>query len=144
MKWARICTGKRVMWLTQNECVLETLFAVFAGVCGGCFVVAEVPPSIIWERMRSASSSLVPPWWWACNVYVVGSGVVVVVVMAFVGRVGCLSLLLAKSLSIESHFEPSRAVVSQVVSLVRSLLLSLFWKASYACLYPQLHARARQ
>ena len=38
------------------------------------------------------------------------------------GRAGCLSLLLLKSLSMASHFELSSAVVSQVVSLVRSLL----------------------
>ena len=48
--------------------------------------------------------------------------IVVVVVMGVVGRVGCVSLLLVKSLSIASHFEPSSAVVSQVVSLVRSLV----------------------
>ena len=51
---------------------------------------------------------------WLC---VVG-WIVVVVVIGAVGRVGCLSLLLMKSFSIASHFEPSPAVVSQVVSLV--------------------------
>ena len=39
-----------------------------------------------------------------------------------VGRAGCLSLLFMKSLSIASHFAVSSAVVSQVMSLVRSLL----------------------
>ena len=58
---------------------------------------------------------------WLC----VGGWVVVVLVIGVVGRVGCLSLLLMKSLSIASHFEPSCAVVSQVASLLRSLL-SLF------------------
>ena len=43
-------------------------------------------------------------------------------VVVVVGRVVCLSLLLTKSLSLESHLEPSCGVVSQVVSLVRSLL----------------------
>ena len=41
--------------------------------------------------------------------------------IGFVGRAGCLGMLLMKSLSIASHFVPSSAVVSQVVSLVRSL-----------------------
>ena len=43
--------------------------------------------------------------------------------MGVVSRVGCLSLLLTMSLSIELHFEPSCAVVSHIVSLVRSLSL---------------------
>ena len=43
-------------------------------------------------------------------------------VMGVVGRAGCLSLLLMKSLSIASHFELSPTVLSQVMSLVRSLL----------------------
>ena len=51
---------------------------------------------------------------WLC---VVG-WIVVVVVIGAVSRVGCLSLLLMKSFSMASHFEPSPAVVSQVVSLV--------------------------
>ena len=38
------------------------------------------------------------------------------------GRAGCFSLLLIKSLSIASHFELSSAAVSQVASRVRSLL----------------------
>ena len=50
------------------------------------------------------------------------SWVVVVVVTRVVGRAGCLSLRLLKSLSIASHFELSFAVASQVMSLVRSLL----------------------
>ena len=58
---------------------------------------------------------------WSC---VVG-WVVVVVVIGVVGRAGCLSLLLMKSLSIASHFELSSAVVNQVMSLVRSLLSRL-------------------
>ena len=78
-------------------------------------------------------SSLAPPssWSWAFVVCVVCSCVVGLAMswrMGVVGRVGCLSLLFTKSLSIESHFEPSGAVVSQVVSLVTSLfsLLILF------------------
>ena len=61
---------------------------------------------------------------WSC---VVG-WVVVVVVIGVVGRAGCLILLLMKSLSLASHFDLSFAVVSKVVSLVRSLLslLDLF------------------
>ena len=55
---------------------------------------------------------------WSC---VVG-WVVVVVVIGVVGHPGCLGLLLMTSLSIASHFELSSAVVSQVVSLVKSLL----------------------
>ena len=50
--------------------------------------------------------------------------------MEVVGRVGWLKLLLTKSLSIESYFAPSGAVVSQVVSLVRSLL-----SVGSGCLY---------
>ena len=48
--------------------------------------------------------------------------VVVVVLVEVVGRAGCLSLLFMKSLSMASHFEVSSAVVSQVMSLVGSLL----------------------
>ena len=40
-------------------------------------------------------------------------------------RVQCMSLLLMKSLSIASQFDLSSAVVSQVMSLVRSLLYLL-------------------
>ena len=47
--------------------------------------------------------------------------VVVVVVIGVVGRPGCLSLLLMKSLPMASPHELSSAVVSRVVSLVRSL-----------------------
>ena len=46
------------------------------------------------------------------------------------GRIGCLSLMLTKSLAKESRFEVSCAVVSQVVSFV-SPLLSL--KALVGC-----------
>ena len=42
--------------------------------------------------------------------------------MLVVGGIGCLSLLFTKSLSMESHVEPSCAVVSQVVSFVTSLV----------------------
>ena len=58
---------------------------------------------------------------WSCDV----GWVVVVVVIGVVGRVGCLHLLLMKLLSIGSHFELSSAVVSQLMSLVRSLLFLL-------------------
>ena len=61
---------------------------------------------------------------WSCTllVRVLLVGFVVVVVRGIVGRVGCLSLLLMKSLSVASHFELSSAAVGQVMSLVRSLL----------------------
>ena len=86
--------------------------------------------SIILERISSMSSfspsSSAPPssWWWssvACVVCpsVVGS-VVVVVAMEAVGRTRCVSLLVTQSPSMESLFEPSCVVVSQVVSFVRS------------------------
>ena len=74
-----------------------------------------------------SSSSLGPPssWSWASVVCVVCSflvgWVVVVVVVRVTGRVGCWSLLFVKSLSTEPHFKPACPVVSQVVSLVRSL-----------------------
>ena len=71
-------------WFTQNECAAENtgcLFGVFV-----CCVPA--PPS---------------SWSWASVVYVV----CLCVVGWVVGRVGCLSLLVTKSLSIEFHFEPS-------------------------------------
>ena len=58
---------------------------------------------------------------WSC----VAGWVVVVVVIGGADRVGCLSLPLMKSLFIAFHFEPSSAVVSQVVSLMRSLVVSL-------------------
>ena len=43
-------------------------------------------------------------------------------VIGVLGRAGCASLALVKSLPIASHFKLSSAVVSQVMSLVRSLL----------------------
>ena len=51
----------------------------------------------------------------------VAGSVVAAVVIGVVGRVGCLSLLFMKSLSTASHSDLSSAVVSQVMSLVRSL-----------------------
>ena len=45
--------------------------------------------------------------------------------MEIAGREVCLSLLLAKSISMESNSEPSYAVESQVVSFVGKLLSSL-------------------
>ena len=78
-----------------------------------------------------SSSSLVSSSFWsrASVVYVVCScvvgWVVVVVVVEVAGRAGCSSLLFMKSLSVASHFELSSAVVSQVMSLVRSLLVLL-------------------
>ena len=50
------------------------------------------------------------------------SGVVVFLVVVMRGRAGCLSLLLLKSLSIASQLVLSSAAVSQVMSLVKSLL----------------------
>ena len=44
------------------------------------------------------------------------------VAIVVAGLVDCLTLLVTKSLSIASHFEPSSAVVSHVVSFVTSLL----------------------
>ena len=69
--------------------------------------------------------------------------VVAVVVMEVVGRVGCLSLLFTKSLSVESHFEPSGAVVSQVVSLVRTLLSLLILAGGEYALMSSSHLLAR-
>ena len=63
------------------------------------------------------SSAFVAPVVWSC---VVG-WVVVVVKLGVVVRAGCWRLLFVKSLSIASHFELSSAVVSKVMSLVRSL-----------------------
>ena len=48
--------------------------------------------------------------------------VVVVMLVEVVGRAGCISLLIMKSLSVAAHFELSSAVVGHVMSLVRSLL----------------------
>ena len=74
--------------------------------------------------MSSVSSS--PFGSWALVVYVVRScvvgWVVVVVLVEVVGRAGCLTLLFLTSVLIASHFESFSAVVSQVMSLVRSLL----------------------
>ena len=68
--------------------------------------------------MNSLSTSSSVSWSKVSVVYVVCScvvgWVVVVVVMVVKGRVGCSSLLLTKSLSMDSHFEPSCAVVSRV------------------------------
>ena len=47
--------------------------------------------------------------------------VVLFVVIGVAGRAGCLGLLPVEPLSMASHFELSSAVVSQVISLVRSL-----------------------
>ena len=52
----------------------------------------------------------------------VWSWVVGWVVMGFVGRAGCLSLLLMKSHAIASHFKLSSAAVSQVMSPTKSML----------------------
>ena len=68
---------------------------------------------------------------WSC---VVG-WVVVVVVIGVVSRAGFLSLLLVKSLSVASHFELSSAAMSQVMSLVRSLL-SLWFHLVVNCQSP--------
>ena len=109
LKWSCICAGKE-MWLTQDERVMrdpgcfvsEQVYSIWLLWCCGGSTVFKL-------REISGVSSLVG-W------------IVVVVVMGVLGRVGCVSLLLVKSLSIASHFEPSSAVVSQVVSLVRSLV----------------------
>ena len=77
------------------------------------------------------SSSLVSSSCWslALVLYVfrscVTGWVVVVVLVEVVGRAGCLSLLFMKFVFIASHFEVSSAVVSRVMSLVRSSLYLL-------------------
>ena len=111
----------------------ETLVAVFAGV----FVVIALLLRkfnyrfFLREREWCVVVVVVIVGSWSCALVVfvscscVVGCVVVVMVMGVVGRASCLSLLLTKSLSRESHFEPSCAAVSQVASLARSLL-SLF------------------
>ena len=80
---------------------------------------------VLFRHRRWSSSA--PPSSWSCTLVVwvvcscVVGWVVVVVVMEVAGRVGCLSLL-AKVVFHESHVKPSCAAVSQLVSLVRSLL----------------------
>ena len=72
-------------------------------------------------RRRRPSSS----WSWdsvVCVVCPAAFGLVVVPTIGVVGLVGCLSLLLTKSLSTESHFKPSCASVTHVVSFMTSLL----------------------
>ena len=117
------------MWLNQNECVVRNPDCCFfcwsvlmwlLWCCGDSTVdyLGEDGQRIV---VVLSSSYLVSFsfWSWAFVAYVVCSRVigwvVVVVVMG-------LSLLLMKSLSIASQFELSSAVVSQVMSLVRSLL----------------------
>ena len=90
--------------------------------CGGCLRVAEVQLHFIERKSSvssSCSSSLVPASFWfsALLVLFVLSCVVrwvVVVVVMFVGRAGCLSLLLVKSFVMTSHF----LLFSVVVTLV--------------------------
>ena len=78
-------------------------------------------------KMRGASSSSASPSTssWALFVRVdcpVAVGVVgVAVTYGVVITIGCLSLLLTRVASKESHFKPSRAAVNQVVWFVRSL-----------------------
>ena len=66
-------------------------------------------------------SSSPSSWSWAsvpCVVCPTVLGLTVVVVsMGVLGRSGCSSLLLTKSLSTESHFQLSCAVASQTVSV---------------------------
>ena len=67
----------------------------------------------------------------------------VVVLMRVVGGIGCLSLLFTKSLAMESHFEPSCAVVSQVVSFVCAKFASFYvaHRDNFECQVNSLHAR---
>ena len=88
--------------------------------------------SIILERMSSMSSSSAPFLSVACAVAVGSVGVVVAIFS--VGLSGCLRLLLARSLSMESVFQSSCAVVSQVMALARSLLSPRAGLAGRPCL----------
>ena len=96
------CGGSTFDYLGEDEwCVVIVVF-----------VVVAPPPS---------------SWWWASGVRVVCPSVVglvvVVVVKEVVGRIGCLSLLLTKSLSAESHSEPS-CVVREPSRVVREVFLA--------------------
>ena len=98
----------------------------FSRVAYCCFGRHEEQLSISWERMSSVSplsSSRSSRASFVCaDCSVVISSIGSVVAARVMGRIGCLSLLLTVSLSMESHFKPSCATVSQVVSFVRSLL----------------------
>ena len=81
---------------------------------------------VCWLWFVSLSSSSAPPslWLWTLVMSVVCSSVVGCRCRGDGGRwsYGCLSLQLTKSISMESHFNLSPAVVRQDVSFVKSLL----------------------
>ena len=96
------CCGSSTIdyWGGDEECVVVVLFLVVIGT-GFVLVVG-------FSRVRYVVCSCVVGW--------------VVMQSLSLSRVGCLGLLKTTSRSFESHFEPDCAVVSQVVSRVRSLL----------------------
>ena len=122
VKWACICARKELRF-TQDECVVRSPGCCFLDECPccSCLGFAEV------QSVSSSCSSVV-------FVLVVGvSRVRCLLVCCWlgcrgrvdrvVGRAVCLSLLLMTSLSTASHFEVSSALISQVMSLMKSLLV---------------------
>ena len=106
--------GEHVRIMQRVSLEHRLLFCSFVDCC--CFGLLEDQLLISWERM-SVSSSFAPSSWTraliACVVCPTVVGLVAIVVaIGVMGRIGCLSLLLAKSLSMESHFKASSAVVS--------------------------------
>ena len=102
----------------------STNWLVFVGLGSPLIVVVvERVSSQLFGRgwvVSLSSPSRAPFMCVACAVAVDSVGVVVAIVV--VGPFGCLSLLLTKSLSMESQYKQSCAVVSPVMSFVRSLL----------------------
>jgi len=117
MKWTCVCSGNGYVIHSHHRVSLEPCLLFFVGLL---LVVAfgfpEGQLSMSWERISSVSCRLRRGRGLESCVCVacptaVGLAVVVVPI-GVVGLVGCLSLLLTKLLSTESHVKPSCAVVS--------------------------------
>ena len=123
INWSCTCARKRDVVHSLCRVSLEhrLLLCWFVGS-----ISSERKSSVSSSSFSSSSSASPSSWSWALVARVgcpsVVGLVVVVMLMGVVGRIGCLSLLLSISLSMDSHFKQSCAVVSQVMSLVRSLL----------------------
>ena len=120
------------MCFVQDECVMRDpwlLFLFERSVLDVVMLVCWTFTHRLLERRMSSessscsSSSLVSSSFLAVSLSRIRWLVVVIVVLALgvVGRAGGVSLLLVNALSVASHFKLSSAVVSQVLSLVRSV-----------------------
>ena len=111
--------GERGVSLTVKS-VARTLFVSYVDLLlpsssgGSVFAKSEEESSVLSSSSAAPSSCVVCPF--------AAALVGICVTIGGVGLVGCVSLLLAKSLSMDSHFKPSCTAMSQVAVFVRSLL----------------------